>query len=132
MHPTVPIVLRRFDAPLTVAGVSCMADDVVGIALPALHFNPDVWTDPDSFDPERFVHGKPSPFQYAPFGGGYRRCIGAAFAHNELAVAIGTILNTVELRAPAGEQRRKPPRAVPQGIATKPSREIVLDVIARR
>lgn len=132
MHPTVPVVLRRLAGPLTVACVECSAGDVVGIALPALHFNPDVWTNPYSFDPDRFVERKPSPFEYAPFGGGYRRCIGAAFAHNELAVAIGTLLNTVELRAPARERRRKPPRAVPRGVATKPGRAIVLDVIARR
>jgi cytochrome P450 len=132
MHPTVPIVLRRLTGPLTVAGVPRSAGDVVGIALPALHFNPEVWKEPDSFDPDRFLQRKPSPFEYAPFGGGFRRCIGAAFAHHELAVAIGTILKTVELRSPPREQRRRPPRALPRGIATKPSREILLDVIARR
>ena len=132
MHPTVPVVLRRLTGPLTVAGVPRSAGDVVGIALPALHFNRNVWGDPDSFDPDRFLERKPSPFEYAPFGGGYRRCIGAAFAQHELAVAIGTILNTVELRMPAREQRRKPPRAVPRAIATKPNRDILLDVIAWR
>jgi cytochrome P450 len=132
VHPTVPIVLRRLTEPLTVAGVPCCAGDVVGIALPALHFNPGLWTDPDVFDPQRFLDAKPSPFQYAPFGGGYRRCIGAVFAHNELVVAIGTILKTLELRAPVGERGEKSPRAVPRNIATKPSREIALEVIARR
>jgi cytochrome P450 len=132
MHPTVPIVLRRLTGPLTVTGVPCSAGDVVGIALPALHFNPNVWKDPDSFNPDRFLERKPSPFEYAPFGGGYRRCIGATFAQHELAVAIGIILNAVELRMPAREQRRKPPRAVLRGIATKPNRDIVLDVIAWR
>lgn len=132
VHPTVPIVLRRLTGPLTVAGVGCSPGDVVGIALPALHFNPDVWRDPETFDPDRFLETKPSPFQYAPFGGGYRRCIGAVFAHNELAVAIGTIMTTLELRAPAADRGAKPPRAVPRGIATKPAREITLDVIARR
>ena len=130
MHPTVPIVLRRLTAPHTVAGVACSPGEVVGIALPALHFDPGVWTDPDTFDPDRFVGFRPSPFQYAPFGGGHRRCIGAAFAHSELAVALGTIMKTLELRVPV--QRAKPPRAVARGIATKPSREITLDVIARR
>ncbi len=125
VHPTVPIVLRRLTAPLTVDGVACSAGDVVGIALPALHFNPEVWSEPKAFIPERFLDAKPSPFQYAPFGGGYRRCIGAAFAHNELAVAIGTIMKTLDLRVPAGE-RGRPPRAVPRGIATKPSREIAI------
>lgn len=132
VHPTVPIVLRRLTGPLTVAGVACSPGDVVGIALPALHFNPEAWRDPDTFYPQRFLDNKPSPFQYAPFGGGYRRCIGAVFAHNELAVAIGTVMKTLELRAPAGEHRGKAPRAVPRGIATKPSREIMLDVVARR
>jgi cytochrome P450 len=132
MHPTVPIALRRLTGPLTVAGVPRSGGDVVGIALPALHFNPDVWKDPDTFNPDRFLERKPSPFEYAPFGGGHRRCIGAAFAQHELAVAIGTIMNTVELRMPAGEQRRKPPRAVLRAIATKPNREILLDVIAWR
>ena len=132
VHPTVPIVLRRLTGPLTVAGVACSAGDVVGIALPALHFNPELWDDPESFRPERFLDTKPSPFQYAPFGGGYRRCIGAAFASTELAVAVGTVMKTLELRLPTREQRGRPPRAVPRGIATKPSREIALDVVARR
>lgn len=129
VHPTVPIVLRRLTGPIRIAGVACLAGDVVGIALPALHFNPKEWVDPSTFDPERFLNARPSPFQYAPFGGGYRRCIGAAFAHNELAVAIGTIMKTLDL-APA--QGGRPPRAVPRGIATKPSREIALTVRARR
>ncbi len=105
---------------------------MVGIALPALHFNRGVWTEPESFDPERFLTGKPAPFGYTPFGGGYRRCVGAVFAHHGLAVAVGTLMKTVELWMPARERRRKPPRAVPRGIATKPSREILLTVVGRR
>ncbi|WP_059021662.1 cytochrome P450 [Mycobacterium sp. M26] len=130
MHPAVPIVLRRLTGPLTVAGQPCSAGDIVGIALPALHFNPALWQDPATFNPSRFLDGKPSPFQYAPFGGGFRRCIGAAFAQSELAVAIGTIVRTLDLRM--AQHHRRPPRAVPRGIATRPSREIVLDVLARR
>jgi cytochrome P450 len=129
VHPTVPIVLRRLTAPLVVDAVACAAGEIVGIALPALHFNPDVWQNPELFVPERFLDARPSSFQYAPFGGGYRRCIGATFARNELAVAIGTIMKTLDLRA---RDHGRPPRAVPRGIATKPSREIALDVVARR
>lgn len=130
MHPAVPIVLRRLTGPLTVAGQPCSAGDIVGIALSAVHFNPALWQDPARFNPHRFLDGKPSPFQYAPFGGGFRRCIGAAFAQAELAMAIGTILRTLDLRM--ARQHRRPPRSVPRGIATRPSREIVLDVLARR
>lgn len=131
MHPAVPIVLRQLTGPYTVGGISCRSGDIVGIGLPALHFNPRLWPDPATFDPNRFLTGKPTPFQYAPFGGGYRRCIGANFAQHELAVAIGTILKAVELQLPAAERRRRPPRAVPRGIATTPSRQIALEVVRR-
>jgi cytochrome P450 family 110 len=131
MHPVVPIVLRRLTRPLTVDGVSCSRGDTVGIALYALHFDPSIWPYPDRFNPARFLGGNSSPFEYAPFGGGSRRCIGASFAGCELAVAIGTILRTVELRMPPTERSRKPPRVVPRGIAVVPDREITLEVLDR-
>ncbi|MCW2660365.1 MAG: cytochrome [Mycobacterium sp.] len=131
MHPVVPIVLRRLAGPLTIGGVWCSRGDTVGIALYALHFDPSMWPDPDRFDPERFLGTDLSPFEYAPFGGGSRRCIGASFALCELAVAIGTILRTVELRMPPMERSRRPPRVVPRGIATVPDREITLEVLDR-
>lgn len=130
MHPTVSIVLRRLAGPLTVNGIERGAGDVVGIALPALHFNPTLWPDPERFDPDRFLKDRPSSFQYAPFGGGHRRCIGASFAKCELAVVIGTILNTVHLQM-SEQERRTPPRAVPRGIAVVPNRSIVLKVVDR-
>jgi cytochrome P450 len=131
MHPTVSIVLRRLTAPFTVRGVDCSEGDIIGVALPALHFNPDIWSDPERFDPERFLTAKPSPFEYAPFGGGYRRCIGASFANYELAVSIGTIMSTVELKMSEHARRRTPPRAVARGIAAVPNREIELVVVGR-
>ncbi len=132
MHPAVPIVMRKLAQPRTVIGRQCRAGDIVGIAVPALHFNPSIWRDPERFDPDRFLDWTPTPFEYLPFGGGYRRCPGAAFAHNELAIAIGTIMGDVTLTVPRAERRRKPPRAVPRGIATVPRREITLEVTCTR
>ncbi|MBJ8344204.1 cytochrome P450 [Antrihabitans sp. YC2-6] len=126
MHPTVSIVLRRLNQALTIRGVARSAGDVVGIAVPALHFDPTVWSAPERFDPDRFLVRKPTPFEYTPFGGGHRRCVGAAFANYELAVVLGTIIRTADLELPDSERRRKPPRAVPHGIAALPHREIVL------
>jgi cytochrome P450 len=48
-----------------------------------LHQNPDIYPNPTEFSPDRFLGKTFSPFEYAPFGGGARRCIGAAFAHYE-------------------------------------------------
>ncbi len=131
MHPAVPIVLRKLSEPRTVIGLDLQAGDIVGIAVPALHFNPTIWRDPDRFNPDRFLEHTPTPFEYVPFGGGYRRCPGAAFAHNELAITIGTVMRDVTLRVPRSERGRKPPRAVPRGIATVPHREITLEVAQR-
>ena len=131
MHPAVPIVMRRLTAPLTVAGMPWSPGDVVGIAVPALHFDPAIWPDPYRFDPGRFLGQHPTPFEYLPFGGGFRRCSGASFATYELTVAVGTLMNSVELRMPRRELRRKPPRSAARGIAVVPRREVTLEVIRR-
>jgi cytochrome P450 len=132
MHPAVPIVMRRLTAPLTVDGVQWSVGDVVGVAVPAVHFDPSRWPHPYRFDPDRFLGKTPTPFEYLPFGGGFRRCPGAAFASYELAISIGALMKTVELRMPARQRRAKPPRSVPRGIAVVPRREVRLDVIRRR
>lgn len=132
MHPPVPIVLRRLTAPLTVAGTTHSPGRVVGVALYALHFNPDIWSEPHRFDPDRFLAHRPTPFDYAPFGGGYRRCIGAAFASSELAVALGTILTHLDLHIPARDSAAAPPRSVARGIAVAPARTFHLEVAKRR
>jgi cytochrome P450 len=131
MHPPVPIVLRRLMSPLSICGVEYPTGRVVGIALYALHFNPAIWSEPDNFAPERFLDKRISPFEFAPFGGGNRRCIGAAFAASELAVITGTILRTLELEMPARERSAAPPRGVARGIAVAPAREIELTVVNR-
>ncbi|WAJ45550.1 cytochrome P450 [Mycobacterium sp. Aquia_216] len=63
---------------------------LVGIAQ--LHDNPDVFPDPARFDPQRFIGTKPSALSWIPFGGGTRRCVGAAFANMEMDVVLRTVL----------------------------------------
>jgi cytochrome P450 len=131
MHPAVPIVLRKLVEPRSIGHVEYRGGDIIGIAVPSLHFSRRVWRNPNRFDPDRFLAGKPTPFEYLPFGGGHRRCLGAAFASYEMAVAVGTIMRTVELSMPRREQRRNPPRSVPRGIAVVPRRDVRLVVAAR-
>ncbi|MGV7956967.1 cytochrome P450 [Mycobacterium persicum] len=128
MHPAVPIILRTLVEPRSVGRMQFSAGDTVGIAIPAIHFSHDLWHDPYRFNPDRFFDSKPTPFAYLPFGGGHRRCLGAAFAHDELAIAIGTMMRTVALIMPRRERRRSPPRSIPRGIAVIPRREIKLVV----
>ncbi|MCV7301736.1 cytochrome P450 [Mycobacterium barrassiae] len=63
----------------------------VMVALATVHGNPDVFPDPERLDPNRFLNTR-TPTAWVPFGGGTRRCIGAAFANVELDVVLRTIL----------------------------------------
>jgi cytochrome P450 family 138 len=68
---------------------------LAGIAL--IHDDDRVFPDAATFDPSRFLNAKPDLYQWIPFGGGSRRCLGAAFATMELNVVLRTMLREVEL-----------------------------------
>ena len=67
------------------------------------HRRPDVWDDPTAFRPERFLNGAPEPYTFIPFGGGTRRCVGAAFATLEIKEVLRAVAEPV--RAAAGDAR---------------------------
>jgi cytochrome P450 family 110 len=81
------------------------------------HRRKDVYPDPDEFRPERFLERRYSPFEYLPFGGGVRRCIGMAFAQFEMKLVIGGILLGFEL-ALADSRSIRPVR---RGLTAGPS-----------
>ena len=68
---------------------------LVGIA--AVHEDDAVFPDAATFDPQRFLDAPPDTYEWIPFGGGTRRCIGAAFANMEMNVVLRTLLDTFEL-----------------------------------
>jgi hypothetical protein len=61
------------------------------VAIANIHSNPEVFPDPQRLDPHRFLNTR-TPTTWIPFGGGTRRCIGAAFAHVEMDVVLRTVL----------------------------------------
>lgn len=77
---------------------------IVGIAQ--LHDNPELFSDPGRFDPQRFIGTKPSALFWVPFGGGTRRCVGAAFANMEMDVVLRTVLRrlVIETNDAPGER----------------------------
>jgi cytochrome P450 family 138 len=68
----------------------------VMIAIANVHDNAEIFPDPERFDPDRFM-GKRAPTAWVPFGGGTRRCIGAAFANVEMDVVLRTVLRHFEI-----------------------------------
>jgi cytochrome P450 family 110 len=81
------------------------------------HHREEVYPDPDIFRPERFLERRYSPYEYLPFGGGARRCIGLAFAQFEMKIALGTILSGVNL----AQSGTGAVRVVRRGVTTGPS-----------
>jgi cytochrome P450 family 110 len=90
----------------------------VANALSMVHRRPDLYPEPHEFRPERFVGKRPDPYEWTPFGGGVRRCLGMAFALYEMKIVLARLLATTELElAEPG-----PTRAVTRGFFIAPAK----------
>jgi cytochrome P450 len=80
--------------------------DSIIISIAQIHADASVFPDPERFDPWRYIDSKPSSFAWIPFGGGTRRCVGAAFANMEMDVVLRTVLRhfTIETTTEPGER----------------------------
>lgn len=84
---------RRVRAPAFELGEYVIPEGYsIVVSISKCHASADAFADPERFDPHRYIDGKPSPFAWIPFGGGTRRCAGAAFAKMEMNVVLRTIL----------------------------------------
>jgi cytochrome P450 len=100
IRPVIPAVLRRLQAPVELGGWQLPAGVTVMPAILLMHNDPALFPEPKRFRPERFLEdGAGSTYTWIPFGGGRRRCLGAAFASFEMRVALRTILQRTTLRA---------------------------------
>lgn len=108
--PPVVDVGRVVRQPFTLGDYTVPAGEGVIASPLLLHSREDLYPEPDRFRPERFLERKFSPFEMIAFGGGARRCLGAAFAMLEMKVALGTVLRGRRLKlargVPAAHVRR--------------------------
>ena len=107
-RPVIVDVARKLTAPATIGGYELPAGAFVLPAIAALHHREDVFPEPEAFRPERFLDGKADNYAWIPFGGGVRRCIGAAFAEYEMRLILREFVQRAELRPvdPAPERVR--------------------------
>jgi len=97
IHPILTETLRKLKSPLQLGEYVLPAGMAVAPATVLAHHNATTYSEPELFRPERFIERSYSAFEYMPFGGGHRRCIGAAFASYEMAIVLGTILKRYQL-----------------------------------
>lgn len=89
---------RKLLRPFELLGFSLPAGAAVAPAIGVAHFREEVYPDPLRFRPERFLERQFSPFEFLPYGGGSRRCLGAAMASYEMRLVLGTLLRRFKLR----------------------------------
>jgi len=106
LRPVVPLAGRRLTKELEVDGLKLPAGTDVTPAIWLAHTRADVYPEPFAFRPERFLEEGPDTYAWVPFGGGVRRCIGAAFAEFEMRIALREVLTRCELHkaTPAPER----------------------------
>jgi hypothetical protein len=117
-RPVIPGTGRMVVEPFELGDYILPRGTVIILPTPFLHNDPETYPDPLSFDPERFVGKRPDPNTWIPFGGGVRRCPGAAFAHMEMDIVLRTLLRELEFE-PTTERGE---RMLFRGVAFAPAR----------
>ena len=101
VRPVVPDITRLLVDDVTIgeggSQLRLRAGTCVDPAIYLVMRSPEHYPDPLAFRPERFLGQRPDPAVWLPFGGGSRRCLGAAFALTEMRVVLSTILTRVDL-----------------------------------
>jgi cytochrome P450 len=107
-RPVVPIIGRRVAVPWQLGEYVVPAGSAVTMSTLLVHHREDLYPDPFSFRPERWIGEKPGTYSWIPFGGGTRRCLGASLAMAEMRVVLRTMARRLEIEAadPAPERAR--------------------------
>jgi cytochrome P450 len=117
-RPVIPIIGRRVTVPWQLGEYGVAADTPVLMSILLIHHREDVYPDPFAFRPERWLDRKPGTYDWIPFGGGIRRCLGAALAMAEQRVVLEAMARRLDLEAAEPE----PERAVHRNVTMIPSR----------
>lgn len=127
LRPVIDAAERTLTAPRTVAGWELPAGVRVYPGIALVHLREDLYPRAHEFRPERFAHDGAESYSWLPFGGGIRRCIGAALAQAEMAEVLRAFVPALRLRA----LREQPDPIVLRGITLAPKHGVPVEVLGR-
>ena len=119
VRPVIVDVARKLTATLRIGGYGLPAGTLVLASITGLHAREDVYADARAFRPERFLGKPPGTYTWIPFGGGVRRCLGAAFAQEEMRI----VLREIAARADLSPADPKPERPRMRNVTIAPEHE---------
>ncbi|MGB3191143.1 MAG: cytochrome P450 [Limnoraphis sp.] len=119
--------VRVLKKPLELGGYSFETGTVLFPCTYLVHQREDIYPEPKKFKPERFLQRQFSPYEFFPFGGGHRRCIGSAMATLEMKIALATILSDWQLKLP----HHKAYKPVRRGLTLSPPAQLSLVAVNR-
>jgi cytochrome P450 family 110 len=128
MFPSVVDVGRVLREPMTLGKYRIARGETIVPSPLLLHRRSDLYPEPERFHPERFLGKKFSPFEFISFGGGARRCLGAAFAIFEMKVIVGTMLREGRFWS----QTVEPLAHIRRGITLGPKGSVPMVFVGRR
>ena len=107
---------RILTKPMSILGYNFEPKTWLRVSIYSLHHREDLYPNSKQFNPERFLHKTYSPYEYMPFGGGNRRCLGSALALLEIKLVTMTILSAFQLELTS----KKPILPVRRGFTLAP------------
>jgi cytochrome P450 len=128
LRPVIDAAERTLTRPRRVGGHEMPPGLKVYPAIYLVHQRPDLYPEPERFRPERFVEEEAESFAWLPFGGGIRRCIGAALAQAEMVEALRVIVPRVDLEP----VRSDPDPVVLKGVTLAPKHGVRVRVLRVR
>jgi len=129
MYPIAPELTRELSEDTTIGGHKVPKGTRLHLGIMALHYNDQVWDQPNVFDPDRFLHSKDEEssgygiYGHIPFGFGRRSCIGQNFALMELRIVLTTLLRHFSF-----EHLPIVPLTVKQSLTLKPKDGLMMTV----
>ncbi len=127
-RPVIPIIGRRVTVPWRLGEYVLPAGSAISLSILLVHHREDLYPDPFAFCPERWLDRKPGTYEWIPFGGGTRRCLGAALAMAEQRVVLTAMARRLDLQA----ERPEPEHALHRNVTMIPARGARVIVRGRR